>query len=168
MGGSATLGNVTPAAEFNICADPEAAAVVFACGAPIRMVGYNVTRQTGFDQGDIDRMRASGRRVAAVIADLMAYYLGRQGQTFGLTVAPMHDVCAITPYVDPDLIQYLETTVAIELTGTHTRGMTVCDLRRVRPGGAVAPGGPPNARVALEAQGRRLIERVVDTLLTYA
>ena len=131
------------------------------------MVGYNVTRQTGFDQGDIDRMRASGRRVAAVMADLMAFYLGRQGQTFGLTVAPMHDVCAITPYVDPDLIQYLETTVTVELAGTHTRGMTVCDLRRLRPGGAIRPIGPPNARVALEAQGRRLIERVVDTLLSY-
>ena len=79
----------------------------------------------------------------------------------------MHDVCAITPYVDPELIQYLETTVIVELAGTHTRGMTVCDLRRLRPGGAIRPIGPPNARVALEAQGRRLIERVVDTLLSY-
>lgn len=169
MGGSTTLGNVTPAAEFNIYADPEAAAVVFDSGIPIRMVGYNVTRQTGFDRGDVDRLRESGRRVAGPIGDLMSFYLGKQESVFGLTVAPMHDVCALIPYVAPDLIRTLETSVAIELNGTHTRGMTVCDLRNVRAGAVqnIAAAARPNAKVAIEAQGRALIDLVVDTLLTF-
>jgi len=169
MGGSTTLGNVTPAAEFNVWCDPEAAAVVFGCGAPIRMVGYNVTRTTGFTRADVARLRSSGRRVAGTIADLMAFYLDRQEKVYGLDVAPMHDVCALVPYVAPDVVQYVPTAVHVELSGTHTRGMTVCDLRGVRPGttdSVSAPAGT-NAQVALAADGRRLIDIVLETLLEY-
>src|SRR4029079_10510777 len=71
MGGSTTTGNYTPAAEVNIAGDPEAAAAMFESGIPIRMVGLNITRRTGFNQGDIGRLRASGKKVATVMADLM-------------------------------------------------------------------------------------------------
>lgn len=169
MGGSTTLGNITPVAEFNIFADVEAAWAVYESGIPLRMVGYNVTRQTGFDQGDIDRMRGSGKKVAAVLADLMAFYLEKQRQGYGLTVAPMHDVCAIVPYVDDSLIDYLHTSARIELNGTYTRGMTVCDLRNLKSVAAtnMRNATAPNALVAVNARSRALIDRVVDTLLTY-
>jgi inosine-uridine nucleoside N-ribohydrolase len=166
MGGSTGAGNVTMAAEFNIHCDPEAAWAVFNSGVPIRMVGLNVTRRTGFNGADVERMKAGGRTVGSTIASLMAFYLARQRERHGLHVAPMHDVCAIVPFVDETLIEYRYTRVDIELTGTHTRGMTVCDLRPTRLSGA--PGQPaPNALVAIDAQSRPLIEKVIGTLLAY-
>ena len=169
MGGSTTTGNVTPAAEFNIYCDPEAAAAVFASGIPIRMVGLNVTRRTGFSSADIERLRQSGRRVAGVIADLLSFYLARQRETFGLDLAPMHDACAVIPYAFPELIRYGETTVQVELAGGLTRGMTVCDLRALHPGAKLPARlvATPNARVALETDSRLLIDRVIETILTY-
>ena len=95
MGGSTTLGTVTPVAESNVHADPEAAAVVFESGVPIRMVGYDVTRQTGFDRDDIARLRESGRRTAAVIADLMSFYLDPAGA--GLWPAGCADARRLCP-----------------------------------------------------------------------
>jgi len=169
MGGSTTTGNWSPAAEFNIACDVEAAAAVFESGIPLRMVGLNITRRTGFDEADIARMRASKRHAACAIADLMAFYLGRQRQFYGLNVAPMHDVCAIVPYVYPDLISYLHTSARIETTGTYSRGMTVCDLRH--PSGSAEKTlrnrTEPNALVAVDANSRALIAAVLDTLLTY-
>ena len=150
--------------------DVEAAWTVFESGIPIRMVGLNITRRTGFDQSDIDRMRASDRRVARVIADLMQFYLGRQQVGYGLNIAPMHDVCAIVPYVYDSLLQYLHTSARIELTGTYTRGMTVCDVRH--PQGSAEPSlrnrTDANALVAVEVQSRALIDCVIDTILDYA
>lgn len=169
MGGSTTTGNFSPAAEFNIAADIEAASVVFESGIPFRMVGYNITRQTGFDSGDIARLRQAGSPACKAIADLMQFYLNRQGDMYGLTIAPMHDVCAIIPYVYPDLIQFLHTSIRVELTGTYTRGMTVCDVRH--PKGSAEPSlrnrTEPNGRVAVSAKSRELIDRVIETLEQY-
>ena len=169
MGGSTTTGNFSPAAEFNIAADIEAASVVFESGIPFRMVGYNITRQTGFDIHDIERLRKAGTQACIAIADLMQFYLNRQNDMYGLTIAPMHDVCAIIPYVRPDLIEFLHTSARIELTGTYTRGMTVCDVRH--PKGSIEPSlrnrTEPNAYVAVSAKSRELIDIVIETLLTY-
>jgi len=169
MGGSTTVGNITPAAEFNVYADPEAAAAVFACGAPTWMAGYNVTRQTGFTQPEIDRLRRGRGRTAAAIADLMQFYLDGQRRVFGLDIAPMHDVCAIFPFVRPDLLTHVEASVEVELSGRLTRGMTVCDLRNKRAGatGAIQEARRPNARVATSSDARALISEVIDAVLSY-
>lgn len=167
MGGTAGIGNVTPVAEFNVWSDPEAASVLFGCGAPIRMVGYDVTSVTGTDAADILRLRADGG-VARSIAALLDFYLTRQGEVAGLTIAPMHDVCAIVPYVDSSLIEYRDCHIAVELSGTLTRGMTVCDLRKLTETGRRLRGAKaPNARLAVAADARRLVDGVVQALLSY-
>jgi inosine-uridine nucleoside N-ribohydrolase len=167
MGGSTGPGNVTAAAEFNIHCDPEAAWAVFNSRIPIRMVGLNVTRRTGFNGADVARLQACGGKVAATIGDLMAFYLARQRERHGLDIAPMHDVCAIVPYVDSTLIEYVHGRVDIELAGTHTRGMTVCDLRPSPLSGA-QDRPPPNAWIAVEARSRSLVDGVIDALASYA
>jgi len=167
MGGTAGIGNVTPVAEFNVWSDPEAASVLFGCGAPIRMVGYDVTSVTGIDATDIARLRV-GAGAARSIAGLLDFYLGRQGEVAGLTIAPMHDVCAIVPYVDDSLIDYRECHVAVELAGGLTRGMTVCDRRHLTETGRRLRGArAPNTRLAIAADARRLVDGVVETLITY-
>jgi inosine-uridine nucleoside N-ribohydrolase len=166
MGGSTGAGNITPAAEFNIYCDPEAAWAVFNSGVPIRMVGLNVTRATGFDETDIERMQASERKVASVVASLMEFYLARQRERYALGLAPMHDVCAIVPYVDATLLEYADARVDIELNGTLTRGMTVCEFAAA--GRTPAADSLSPVKVAVDARNRALIELVVDTLLGYA
>ena len=81
----------------------------------------------------------------------------------------MHDVCALVPFVDASLIRTVETSVKVELAGTFTRGMTVCDLRSIRSGADAGLDGvmDPNARVAVEARSRPLMDLVIDTILAY-
>ena len=167
MGGSGGLGNITPVAEFNSWADPEAAAVVYASGAPVRMVGYDVTSRTGTTQADIERLRAGGQ-VARAIGDLLHFYRAKQVQYFGLDIAPMHDVCAVVPYVRDDLLSYRHCHVALELNGHLTRGMTVCDFRRLtEEGKAMRGSGDENAWVATSSDAPRLIADVLKTILAY-
>ncbi len=167
MGGSTDRGNVTPAAEFNIHCDPEAAWTVLHSGLKTRVVGFNVTRTTGFNKTDLGRLRQSGRQVAVTMADLMEFYLARQQERRRTDVAPVHDVCAIAPYVDESLITYVDARMTVELTGTHTRGMTVCHLDE----GLGLPESAkdwPALRIATKARSPALIDHLIETLVNYA
>ena len=79
----------------------------------------------------------------------------------------MHDVCAVLPYVHTGLIEYAHARVEIELRGTHTRGMTLCDLRPAALAAGPKRTPTPNALVAIEARSREIVERVIETLLSY-
>jgi len=160
MAGSAGGGNITPAAEFNVYCDPEAAAAVFSAPWPIRMVGYDITRTVGIDAAQIQQLRDSEFRTAAAVADLLDFYRARQGERHGLSHAPMHDSCALIPLLDPSSMEYVKTRVEVELAGRHTRGMTVCDLRG-------APVENPNVRVAVEANHAALLGHMMHTVLSY-
>jgi inosine-uridine nucleoside N-ribohydrolase len=103
-----------------------------------------------------------------VIADLLQLYLANQRKRSGTIIAPMHDVCAVLPYAYAGLIDYAHARVDIELRGTHTRGMTLCDLRPAALAAGPKRTPPPNALVAIGARSRDIVERVIETLLSYS
>ena len=174
MGGSLTFGNVTPAAEFNIWCDPEAAHVVFTSGIPIRMIGLNVTRQVLATPDLRARIRGMGRRSTTHVADMLDHYSAAEAVYTGLPGGAMHDPVAVAALVDPDILAFEPMHVAVELTGTHTAGMTLCDGRRLGPDLRPIPtslpraeGAAPNADVAVAVDPTRFWELFLDVLATY-
>lgn len=167
MGGSATIGNATAAAEFNIFADPEAAAIVFDAGIPITMAGLNLSTTFGLHQADVDRLAANGTRVARELAGALNFYLSRQSAMYERPFAAVHDVCAVIPFSHPGLIDHVPMHVAVECEGRYTRGMTVCDQRGIVAGDGIELAEPPNARVAMSADGPGIISVLLDTLCEF-
>jgi inosine-uridine nucleoside N-ribohydrolase len=170
MGGSIGKGNMTPVAEFNIWSDPEAASVVCDGQLPLQMVGYSITRQVGFGEAEIDRLRASGRKVGQAIGGLYAYFLARQRELWEIAAAPIHSPCAVVPLAIPEVVTYQRVPIAVELAGRHTRGMTVHDFRGLRRRqGAPFEELPQDgvANVAVAADGRRIVAEVLARLLEF-
>ncbi|MFP6835886.1 MAG: nucleoside hydrolase, partial [Pseudomonadales bacterium] len=135
MGGSATFGNVTAAAEFNIWADPEAADVIFRSGARVRMCGLNLTDQLRTSDSIIVQLRALGTKRADFVADLFEFLHQRMRGLIGVRESALHDPCAIFAVTHPQLLGFRTQAVAVELQGVHTRGMTVVDQRGFRRAG---------------------------------
>lgn len=160
MGGAIGLGNVTPAAEFNIHADPEAAAIVFGCGRPITMVPLEVTHQALATGDVITRLRDAQRLVANFAADLLVFFADTYHTVFGFPAAPVHDPCAVAAVVDPGILRAHMMYVAIETSGEWTSGRTVCDIY-----GKL--GKEPNVRVGFTLEVERFWEMVIGTILTY-
>ncbi|MET4781007.1 nucleoside hydrolase [Glaciihabitans sp. UYNi722] len=174
MGGSLTFGNSTPAAEFNIWVDPEAADIVFTSGIPLRMFGLNVTRQAAATVKELDRIRDLGTPFARTIADLVEFYRANLERVYGLKGASLHDPLAIATFIRPELFTMKPMHVGIELHGTRTRGMTVCDYRHATGeselGGknAVLRGEPANCDVAIGIDVEGFFDLLTDTLAMYA
>ena len=129
MGGSADVGNRTPAAEFNVLVDPEAAAAVLDSGARIHMAGLDLTHQFTVDDALAADLRALGGVGAGFLADLVDGYLDNAEAVTGHRWGGLHDPCAVLAITHPDLITSELRRVDVELAGTHTRGMTVVDRR---------------------------------------
>jgi len=146
MGGAIGLGNVTPAAEFNIYADPHAAHVVFEAGVPLTMVGLDVTRQAIAMPACIDAIRSLGTVPALAVCGMLEYYGARTTATYRHG-PPLHDPCVIAYLLKPELFQGRDMRVAVELVGEHALGRTVCDVH--------GRSGAPNARVLehVDAEG---------------
>jgi purine nucleosidase len=159
MGGSLGEGNTTVSAEFNIYADPEAAAIVFELGVPITMMGLDVTHQAVLYKPALDRLRGLGTASGRVAAELVDYALAREGQWYGTPRMSVHDAVAVAHLAIPDLVEVAEYDVQVDTGNGPARGRTVCDglaVRRERKGRRV------NAQVGIRIDRDRFEDVLVD------
>lgn len=158
MGGTAGAGNWTPAAEFNIYVDPEAADMVFKSGIPITMCGLDVTHEAQVMDEDIERVRAITNPVAQCVAGLLDFFMiYHRDPKWGFAGAPLHDPCTIAWLLAPELFHGVECRVDIETSGKHTLGMTVVDRYGLT-------GKPANALVLLGLDRPGFIDLLVTRL----
>ncbi|MGH9063070.1 MAG: nucleoside hydrolase [Acidimicrobiales bacterium] len=160
MGGSYSRGNHTPAAEFNIFVDPEAAAVVFGAGWPLTMVGLDLTHQAGASPELVERVGALGTEVSRMVVDLLGFFRAACRRAESFSDPPVHDPCAVARVARPELVEVRDAHVAVEVHGELTSGMTVTDFRD-------EPGRPPNAKVATRLDQEGFWALMVDALATY-
>jgi inosine-uridine nucleoside N-ribohydrolase len=160
MGGAIGLGNITPAAEFNIHFDPEAAAIVFNSGCPITMIPLEVTHQALATAQIRERLRRLARPVPTFVAGLIDFFAAAYQRMFGFTAPPLHDPCAVAAVIDPSLVTTHRMYVAVETKGEHTLGRTVCDVYGVL-------GKRPNATVGYGLDVERFWDLLIETLAAY-
>lgn len=179
MGGGAYAGNWTPAAEFNIWVDPEAAYKVFHSGIDLHMAGVNLTRQCPVDREMIETLRSLGNSTG-VFCDELCDFFARDGD------AHHHDACAVAWLIDPSIVESAFLHVDIELNGTLTRGMTVTDLRFLQTSkrdvdidlastskwdgpeeGSPFRGKKPNTHVAMRLDYGRFCSLLYETIKKY-
>ncbi|WP_367377446.1 ribosylpyrimidine nucleosidase [Enterococcus gilvus] len=127
MGGAYGTGNFTPSAEFNIFADPEAAHVVFTSGAPIVMMGLDLTNQTLCTLEIIERMEAVGNVAGKLFGDIMRFTLKSQFECFGLEAGPLHDATCVGYLISPEAFETQEMYVEVDSNRGPCYGRTVCD-----------------------------------------
>lgn len=182
MGGSAGRGNTTPAAEYNIWADPEAAAAVFGAGWTVTMLGLDATMRSGASAVVLDRMSRLGSLGSDLLLPALNQYrsttaaaaastgaatsteasasirtAASTGAGSGLAGAdggpPVHDVCAVVHVAEPDVFGFLPAHVEVETSGRLTSGMTVTDFRATSH----------NAKVAMTIEVDRFWELTLST-----
>jgi inosine-uridine nucleoside N-ribohydrolase len=129
MGGGDGVGNVTPAAEFNVWFDPESAARAFDCGLELTLVGLNVTRAAMIGDSEVDQIRGTGR-IGAVAATMLDHYLDWQLKLYGHRGVAVHDALAVATLVRPELVTTSEALVTVDTTAGPARGMTLVDHHR--------------------------------------
>ena len=158
MGGSIAEGNMTPAAEFNIWADPEAAHRVFSSGLDVTMIGLDVTHGALLTPAWAERFRAAGR-VGTFAAELVEFFKRYHARTYGWDGAPIHDAVALAHAFRPGLVTTEHMNVEIEVESELTRGRTVCD-RWQRTDRAA------NAHVGVEIDADAFFELLLERIAT--
>lgn len=165
MGGAVDLGNWTPAAEFNIWVDPDAADIVFraACppggprtGIPLTMIGLEVTHRAWLDLSHAELLRDRGP-AGAFVAELLDHFVGFHQERFGWPGAPIHDAVTIAYLIDPTLLTLHSMNVQIETQSSLCIGRTVADRWSVT-------GLAANAAVGLDIDRDRFVTLLIDRL----
>ena len=156
MGGAIAEGNFTPAAEFNIWCDPEAAARVFASGLDVTMIGLDVTHKAVLGPEVEGRLRAAGR-IGAFVAELNVFFTRYHAQTYGWNGAPIHDAVAVAHVIRPGLVETKLRNVEIELESELCRGRTVVDLWN-------RTGRARNAHVGVDMNATAFFDLLVERI----
>jgi inosine-uridine nucleoside N-ribohydrolase len=158
MGGAIAEGNTTPAAEFNIWADPEAAARVFASGIDITMIGLDVTHKALFKKQHADRLEG---RVGEMVRALLGFYGEFHRRQYGWDGSPIHDAVAVAHVARPDLVETLDRGVKVDTGAELSRGRTYVDLWRRAEWDA-------NVHVAVDIRADDFLELLVERLNSLA
>ena len=143
MGGSASRGNRTPYAEFNIWMDPEAAEVVLQSGLPLTMCGLDVTHQALVTPDIFNELDKINSKLSKIIIGLLKFFAKTYDEVFEMPDPPLHDPVAVALLIDRTVVKTRMVNVEVELSGTLTRGATVVDLHN-------RLGRRANCNVALE------------------
>lgn len=160
MGGAHDHGNMTPSAEFNIWADPEAARIVVDCGRPIRMVPLDATHRALVSREDCGRLRALGTPAGEAAAVMIERRIDGYDATQPMHrphAAPVHDALAVCAVIDPTILTTHFIPVDVETGGEISVGRTACDFRfRSRK--------PANVHFAMDADEPRFVRMLLEIL----
>jgi purine nucleosidase/pyrimidine-specific ribonucleoside hydrolase len=159
MGGSIAEGNMTPAAEFNVWADPEAAQIVLASGLDVTMIGLDVTHRAVTTPAIVERLRAAGT-VGGFVADVVDFFALYHQTTYGWDGAPIHDAVAVAHVVDPTLVTTAHRNVEVELVSELCRGRTVVDLWQ-------RTDRPARTHVGVDLDTTRFFDLLVGRIATF-
>ncbi len=154
MGGALAEGNVTPAAEFNIWADPEAAARVFASGIDLTMVGLDVTHKALFTPAHQQRLEG---RVGEMVRALLRFYGEFHRRQYGWEGSPIRDAVAVAHVARPDLLETVDRGVKVDTGPELSRGRTYVDVWG-------RAGWEPNAHVAVDIRAEDFLDLLVERL----
>ena len=154
MGGAIAEGNVTPAAEFNIWCDPEAAARVFASDIDVTMVGLDVTHKALFSQAHIGRLAG---RVGEMVTELLRFYDTFHRTVYNFDGSPIHDALAVAQVVDSSLVETTYTNVEVETASQFCDGRTVVDRWLVTD-------RPKNCNAGIDVDAERFLELLVERI----
>ncbi len=156
MGGAIAEGNVTPAAEFNVYVDPEAAWRVFRSGLQVTMIGLDVTHKALMTGAHAERLRGSGD-AGRMVAELHDFFVGYHRRTYGFEGAPIHDAVAVAQVLRPGIVATLPRHVDVDCESQLCRGRTFVDLWR-------RTGEEPNADVGVGIDAEGFLELLCERI----
>jgi purine nucleosidase len=154
MGGAIAEGNVTPAAEFNIWCDPEAAARVFASGIDVTMIGLDITHKALFTAAHVERLEG---RVGQMVSELLRFYGEFHRKVYKFDGSPIHDAVAVAQVMRQDLIEIEQLNSEIDVESELCRGRTVVDVWR-------RSGREANSNVGVDIDADGFLDLLIERL----